>query len=444
MTRFFLRLLFFALFCYAIFGRGFAYVSIPPVFISELILALGILTVLVVPRFFGTLLNFPRLFPLYLFMIWGMLRTFPYIGEYGIDALRDGVLWAYAAFAYIVYSIAVGSPSEIQRFVSAYRIFAQAFPFVIAPIVIASLLGVTFPSWPDSGIQMVSPRPGAIGVHLAGVIAFYSMALTREKSVIWLLCTLLAFFSIAAGNRGALISVLIPLLFLFLVRRSHGKRLIRWFRWAFAAVLIGFMASPSIVLFQGRQLTSQQIVENLLSIVSENPEDVGMTASTRLWRLLWWTDIVDYTIFGEYFWYGKGYGINLSEDDKYPSIDPGPPLRSPHNAHMNLLARSGVPGFILWIILQTWWVLKMVKCYRRAQSLNQDFQSGVFMFLLAYWMAFMINSSVDVFLEGPMGGIWFWVVFGTGLAFARLYEDRSLPPMSLSPDSKKITPKQNR
>lgn len=438
MTRSFLTILFVALFCYATLGKGFAYVSIPPFYVGEFILAVGVLTLIFVPRLLGAALSLPRLFPLYLFMIWGMIRTLPYWGDYGMDALRDGVLWGYAAFAIIVYAITVSNTFAIQRFFWAYRRFAQAFPFVIVPIVIAGLLGVAFPSWPDSEIRMVSPLPGAIGVHLAGVVVFYSMGLTREKSVIWLLSTLLAFFPIAAGNRAAMISVLIPLFFLVLVKKSQGKRLIRWFKWAFAAVLIGFVASPSVTLFQGRQVTPQQLAINLLSIVSENPGDVGMTASTRLWRLLWWSDIVDYTIFGEYFLFGKGYGINLAEDDKYPSIGTGPPLRSPHNAHLNLLARSGVTGFLLWIILQTWWVLKMVRGYQRAQSGHQDFQSGVFMFLLAYWMAFMINSSFDVFLEGPMGGIWFWVVFGAGLGFAQLYQDGRLSPMSLAPDSNKI------
>jgi hypothetical protein len=33
----------------------------------------------------------------------GAVRTLPYVGRYGLDALRDGVLWGYAGFALIVY-----------------------------------------------------------------------------------------------------------------------------------------------------------------------------------------------------------------------------------------------------------------------------------------------------------------------------------------------------
>ena len=40
---------------------------------------------------------------------------------------------------------------------------------------------------------------------------------------------------------------------------------------------------------------------------------------------------------------------------------------------------------------------------------------------LAYWGAFMANASFDVFIEGPMGGIWLWTVFGAGLAAVWTY-----------------------
>jgi hypothetical protein len=28
----------------------------------------------------------------------------------------------------------------------------------------------------------------------------------------------------------------------------------------------------------------------------------------------------------------------------------------------------------------------------------------------------MVNATFDVYLEGPQGGIWFWCVFGFGIA----------------------------
>jgi hypothetical protein len=46
----------------------------------------------------------------------------------------------------------------------------------------------------------------------------------------------------------------------------------------------------------------------------------------------------------------------------------------------------------------------------------------MFVALGGYWVAFIVNASFDVFLEGPMGGVWFWVLFGFGLAAVRVYD----------------------
>jgi hypothetical protein len=48
----------------------------------------------------------------------------------------------------------------------------------------------------------------------------------------------------------------------------------------------------------------------------------------------------------------------------------------------------------------------------------------LFLFLFAYYMAFLINASFDVYLEGPMGGIWFWSIYGTGVGALWVYRNR--------------------
>ena len=58
----------------------------------------------------------------------------------------------------------------------------------------------------------------------------------------------------------------------------------------------------------------------------------------------------------------------------------------------------------------------------RSRRLGEHPWPELFLFLLGYWLAFMINASFDVFLEGPMGGIWFWTVYGVGLAAVWLYK----------------------
>ena len=40
-------------------------------------------------------------------------------------------------------------------------------------------------------------------------------------------------------------------------------------------------------------------------------------------RLDWWKEIVTYTINGKYFWTGKGFGVNLADDDGFQVLSSG-------------------------------------------------------------------------------------------------------------------------
>ena len=76
---------------------------------------------------------------------------------------------------------------------------------------------------------------------------------------------------------------------------------------------------------------------------------------------------------------------------------------------------------LLWIALHAAWAASVFDGYRRSRRAGDRRWAGLFLFLLAYWFAFLVNGAFDVYLEGPMGGIWFWSVFGVGLAAVRSY-----------------------
>ncbi len=48
--------------------------------------------------------------------------------------------------------------------------------------------------------------------------------------------------------------------------------------------------------------------------------------------------------------------------------------------------------------------------------------ANVNLWILAYWLALIVNMSFDVYLEGPQGGIWFWCLVGYIIALT-LYQD---------------------
>ena len=164
-----------------------------------------------------------------------------------------------------------------------------------------------------------------------------------------------------------------------------------------------------------RPVSAHQIVENAKSIVGQSGQQ---TEGTKLWRLNWWDIIINDTIYGPNFWTGRGFGINLAEADGFAGTgdrrNPRPPTRSPHNAHMTLLARAGIPGVVLWALVLVSWFGMMMRAMLTARARGHEQWVELFVFVVCYAMSILINATFDVTLEGPMQGIWFWCLFGFG------------------------------
>jgi hypothetical protein len=169
-----------------------------------------------------------------------------------------------------------------------------------------------------------------------------------------------------------------------------------------------------------RNVGAAQILENFESIFGTS----GATNldATKAWRLSWWQSIGNYTFNGPYFWTGKGYGMALAEADGFADNVKGQPiLRSPHNVHMTVLARSGVPGLALWALAQVAWFTALMNAHIVARRRGETQWANLFLWVACYGLAILIDASFDVALEGPMLGIWFWSLFGFGIASTMVY-----------------------
>ena len=172
------------------------------------------------------------------------------------------------------------------------------------------------------------------------------------------------------------------------------------------------------------------MVDNLTSVAgSANRGDLD---DDKAWRLMWWSKIEDYTFSGPYFWSGKGFGVNLADSDGFQGTDlTGPPLRSPHNSHLTMLARTGVPGFALWVLLGGTWLAMMTAGIRLARRNGDEAWANLILLTMGYWLAIVIDASFDVALEAPMLGVWFWCLFGFGVGCVMIYKaalGTALPP----------------
>jgi hypothetical protein len=80
----------------------------------------------------------------------------------------------------------------------------------------------------------------------------------------------------------------------------------------------------------------------------------------------------------------------------------------------------GVPGFVLWILLQGAFALLLLRALLAFRRAGDNELAVVAAWVFVFWTAIMVNTAFDPYLEGPQGGIWFWSLFGLGLVLMRL------------------------
>jgi hypothetical protein len=418
-----LSLLCLTLFGYALAGKGVAYIGVPPLFIGEAILGLGLLGFLVHGRWLDVLRS-PCFWLLLALAAWGFLQTYPYMHAYGSDALRDAAIWGYGAFALLVFSALREHPERLGALIRIYSRFPKPF-LIFTPIIwtaIRIVPRIPMPHWPWADVPIIEIKGGDILVHCAGILAFWVSGLAGRVKGVWALPMAACVVLVGTYDRSGLLAFLMVFA-VCLYLRPRDRMLWRLIGIGLVGVIL-LAASGIRVKMPGREreISFEQLVANVTSTVSSS--SAGDLDATKEWRLEWWHDIIDYTIHGRYFWTGKGFGINLADDDDF-QVEEDHALRSPHSCHMNMLARAGVPGLVLWSLVHLSWAVIVLAAYVDSRRRGEELWSQLFMVLLAYWIAVMINASFDVYLEGPMGGIWYWTIYGIGLAAVMNRRDRT-------------------
>jgi hypothetical protein len=406
---------------YAFLGKAFAYLGVPPLYIGEIVLLLGMVALFRSRCLIASVASIPSVV-LLTFMGLVAISMSTTLGRYGVDALRDSVVVLYGTFAFIVAALLIENPARIEGIIRFYRVFAMLFAgapvllMVVGPIVLQVL-----PSWPTAGAPMVFVRAGEVGVHLAGITAFTLLGFRRQTWA-WSLFLILSVAIVVSQNRGGMLAFAIPTAIAVVFATDRRKFL----QLACAAVLVAFVAivtNVDIELGGSRRLQFSQFTDNVASVFSDSP--TGNLDGTKEWRKGWWEAVVRYTFHGDYFWSGRGFGPNLAETDGYANWARGDaPLRSPHSAHMTILARLGVPGLALWILTLLVWFSTMFRNAYMAWRNGEPTWGRFFIFISCYALAAIIDSSFDVALEGPMIGIWFWTLIGVGLGTSMVYWSR--------------------
>jgi hypothetical protein len=320
-----------------------------------------------------------------------------------IDLIRDSFIFQYGWFVFILFLF----KDKIEQVWETLFFIYKWFPFVALLNFILQYFVPFFETvTPFGGIPILLYKNGDMGVQL--LISTLLLLYTFEKKplkwrVLLSLVIALDFLILASYSRSGIVAFLSSMLcFIYFNKdiqlQSRVRLLLKYLPVILLIVTPIYINIKVTENFQGRSVGFEQIKNNFSSIIGGTTD--ATSEDNVVWRLVWWAKILDYSFSAPNFFIGKGLGMSLATDDDIITLDEN--LRSPHNFHLNIMARFGVLIFLIW----TYFLIQVLKPLFKKQLIARRLLIGCILF------AFLINASFDVFLEGPMGAFPFWTWVG--------------------------------
>jgi hypothetical protein len=320
-----------------------------------------------------------------------------------LDLIRDSFIFQYGWFVFILFLF----KDKIEQVWETLFFIYKWFPFVALLNFILQYFVPFFETvTPFGGIPILLYKNGDMGVQL--LISTLLLLYTFEKKplkwrVLLSLVIALDFLILASYSRSGIVAFLSSMLcFIYFNKdiqlQSRVRLLLKYLPVILLIVTPIYINIKVTENFQGRSVGFEQIKNNFSSIIGGTTD--ATSEDNVVWRLVWWAKILDYSFSAPNFFIGKGLGMSLATDDDIITLDEN--LRSPHNFHLNIMARFGVLIFLIW----TYFLIQLLRPLFKKQLIARRLLIGCILF------AFLINASFDVFLEGPMGAFPFWTWVG--------------------------------
>jgi hypothetical protein len=320
-----------------------------------------------------------------------------------LDLIRDSFIFQYGWFVFILFLF----KDKIEQVWETLFFIYKWFPFVALLNFILQYFVPFFETvTPFGGIPILLYKNGDMGVQL--LISTLLLLYTFEKKplkwrVLLSLVIALDFLILASYSRSGIVAFLSSMLcFIYFNKdiqlQSRVRLLLKYLPVILLIVTPIYINIKVTENFQGRSVGFEQIKNNFSSIIGGTTD--ATSEDNVVWRLVWWAKILDYSFSAPNFFIGKGLGMSLATDDDIITLDEN--LRSPHNFHLNIMARFGILISLIW----TYFLIQVLKPLFKKQLIARRLLIGCIL------LAFLINASFDVFLEGPMGAFPFWTWVG--------------------------------
>jgi O-antigen ligase len=412
---------------YVIADRFFAYfgfqIGSVPVYPGEIAIVIGLATLTFGLRAPGRWTT-GRSWAI-LFLAWAafvFLLRLP--GQPFIDSVRDFSFVYYAAFAIFGFKL------PWERFdTRAFSVIAYVF---VAQLCFSMLeLVKPFPQSWLGGYAQFFGRPDIEGATLAAGVGFFLLAddrlrMPRVPRVLIILAEIAV--ALLTASRAVFLCLLLVLGVVLLSKRARAFRL---------PVLAGLVAGGLILVAFPRagfdtdrgELRFTTTFVRLGATFGLAPEETSAAGGPRSghatsgsssnlspvvaeatlnWRTHWWAKLLQDSLDRpSWLVLGRGFGPNLATEVHYVGTDPQHPLRAPHDIAIDVLARLGVIGLLLWV----GWMLTVAAAGLRAAR-RPGPQGTLALWMLLYWACIMIVAMLGVILESPFGAAPFFFLTG--------------------------------
>lgn len=398
LTRIYLNVFVLIYALYAYFNKGVAYT-----FLAEITLVVGVLLILIKLKHYVLIWNKPIKMIAFFIAVTGIwfaagLGKFPLF-----ELLQDAFMFFYAFFIFIVFLFAGVLEILMQKLFNIYK----WYPLVVFLTFLLVSYVPFFQEFKLFGeIPLLMYKYGDMAIHLlitTLLLLCGHVKMGKRLLLVNIIIIAYLFLVIAAYNRAGMLSYLMGLfVFLFVYRkRFTGAAVFSYLKvipFVLVIVFATYINTKVDENFQGRTVGLEQLQKNIASIFSMDTG--GSLSNNKIWRLAWWYKIIIDALIPKNALIGRGVGENLALINDIQVENDS--LRAPHNFHLNILARFGFIFLIVWI----WWIAIHMK------KINSNREKEFNVMVLVMIMAFLINASFDVYLEGPMGAFPFWTWLG--------------------------------
>lgn len=405
-------------FLYMLLNYGFMQVRVPPVDgagvpIGEFVLIISLLTIrysVFLPR----LSSVVYLVPFIIWWIYGLIRAFSAVPDYGMWALRDASHVIESLFLILGFAV-VARQKQLDRFflwlsyiLFIVCVYALGFPIMsvlqeLSPKIIAG-------SGKDVSLFFNYTNTSALLIMAGAYLVIFNSGKSRQPNLYFILAVFLIGYAVIQFQARTIYLQLIGLFILFsLYKRSLlSKGVIGAF--VFIIVL-------SIIPFTGLELSGRLgqavsiefFVNHFMAIGGIESDGLEGAAGGVGQRIEWWLGLYEQWISSiKKFLFGLGYGFPLIDF----GIADGVMVREPHNSYISILARGGLFAAVMWL----WMHLILLKIWRKLYLYfknigNTEYQNRLLILMVYFVLVWIFAIGEDAF-EKPFIMIPYYFFWG--------------------------------